>query len=243
MNKEIIVEEDPKSLVSEIFRILRTNIQFMNTKKNLKTILLTSTVPGEGKSLVAANLAATFAQANKKVILMDCDMRKGRQHEIFEVDQCPGLSNYLSGISYDGDESENELSQYLKETEIENLYIFPAGNVPPNPSELIASEEMQDLLKELKKMCDIVILDGTPSLIVTDAVILSRFVDSTVIVISQDRTKIDELKKVKKDIDNVGGNVAGVVMNKVGANGKKYQDKYYYGYGSNTTSKKKKIKR
>ena len=83
MAKELIVEKDPKSPVSEVFRTLRTNIQFMNTNKNLKTLLLTSTVPAEGKSLIAANLAATFAQANKRVVLIDCDMRKGRQHNIF----------------------------------------------------------------------------------------------------------------------------------------------------------------
>lgn len=243
MAKELIVEKDPKSPVSEVFRTLRTNIQFMNTNKNLKTLLLTSTVPAEGKSLIAANLAATFAQANKRVVLIDCDMRKGRQHNIFGTSPKPGLSNYLSGIDSDGEESGDDLAKYIRSTEVENLYLIPAGNIPPNPSELIASEKMVKLLKELEELCDMVILDGTPSLIVTDAVILSRFVDSTIIVTAQNKTKMEDLNKVKKDIDNVGGKVAGVVINRIEVNNKQYQDRYYYyGHKSNlpTSNKKKK---
>ena len=239
--KELIVQNDPKSPVSEMFRTLRTNIQFMNTSKNLKTLLITSTISGEGKSLITANLAATFAQANKKVVLIDCDMRKGRQHSIFGTNSRPGLSNYLSGISSDGDDSDDDLSKYIKGTEIPNLYLFPSGNIPPNPSELIASEKMVNLLKELSELCDIIILDGTPSLIVTDSVILSRFVDSTIIVTAQKKTKIDDLNKVKKDIDNVGGKIAGVVINKIEVSNKQIQDRYYYyGHKTNLPSRKKK---
>ncbi len=241
MIKELIVEKDPKSPISEMFRTLRTNIQFMNTNKNLKTLLLTSTVPEEGKSLIAANLATTFAQANKRVVLIDCDMRKGRQHNIFGTSPKPGLSNYLSGISSNGEDGEEDLAKYIRSTEVENLYIIPAGNIPPNPSELIASEKMVNLLKDLEEVCDIVILDGTPSLIVTDAIILSRFVDSTIIVTAQNKTKLDNLNKVKKDIDNVGGKLAGVVINRIEVNEREYQDRYYYyGHKSNMPSKKTK---
>lgn len=233
MEKELIVKKDPKSPVSEVFRTLRTNIQFMNSNKNLKTLLLTSTVPSEGKSLVAANLAVTFAQANKRVVLIDCDMRKGRQHNIFGTTAKPGLSNYLSGISSDGNDEQEDLTKYIRSTEIENLYLIPAGSIPPNPSELIATKKMIDLLDDLKELCDIVILDGTPSLIVTDAVILSRFVDSTIIVTAQKLTKTEDLNKVKKDIENVGGKLAGVVINRIEVNSKEYQDRYYY-YGHKT---------
>lgn len=233
MEKELIVKKDPKSPVSEVFRTLRTNIQFMNSNKNLKTLLLTSTVPSEGKSLVAANLAVTFAQANKRVVLIDCDMRKGRQHNIFGTTQKPGLSNYLSGISSEGNDEDEDLTKYIRSTEIENLYLIPAGNIPPNPSELIATKKMINLLEELKELCDIVILDGTPSLIVTDAVILSRFVDSTIIVTAQKITKAEDLRKVKKDIENVGGKLAGVVINRIEVNSKDYQERYYY-YGHKT---------
>ena len=239
MEKELIVKKDPKSPVSEVFRTLRTNIQFMNSNKNLKTLLLTSTVPGEGKSLVAANLAVTFAQANKRVVLIDCDMRKGRQHNIFGTSSKPGLSNYLSGISTEGNDEDEDLTKYIRSTEIENLYLIPAGNIPPNPSELMTSQKMIDLLEDLKELCDIIILDGTPSLIVTDAVILSRFVDSTIIVTAQHKTRKEDLNKVKKDIDNVGGKLAGVVINRIEVNSKDYNERYYYyGHKSNMPARK-----
>ncbi|HOZ54484.1 MAG TPA: polysaccharide biosynthesis tyrosine autokinase [Clostridia bacterium] len=238
MPKEITVEYSPKSYVSESFRTLRTNIQFMNANKSIKTILVTSTMPSEGKSYVSSNLAATFAQANKKVIIVDSDMRKGRMHEIFKIVKQPGLSNYLSGVS--SNEDSNELKNYIRETMIDNLYILPMGNTPPNPSELISSEKMITLIKELKEMFDVVIFDGTPSKIVTDSVILSREVDTTLIVTGHNKTKMDDLKKVQKDIENVGGKIAGVVINSVPIDTKKYASSYYY---ENPEGNRKKIKK
>lgn len=224
MKKELIVQRDPKSPISEIFRTLRTNIQFMSSNKELKTIVVTSTLPGEGKSWVSANLATIFAQAGKRVILVDADMRKGRLYHLFNVPSKPGLSNYLSGM-----DDKNNILEYIRETEIDNLFFIPSGNVPPNPSELLVSERATEMIKQLKKMSDIVIFDGTPSLLVTDAIILSRFVDSTIIVTSCNETKIENLDKVKRRIENVGGKIAGVVLNKVPMTAKKYEDAYYYG--------------
>lgn len=229
MKKEIIAHKDPKSPISEIFRTLRTNIQFMNTKMGLKSLLVTSTSPSEGKSWISTNLAVTFAQAGKKVILIDCDMRKGRQFSIFGVSPAPGLSNFLSGINSNGEESDNNILSYIRETEVENLYLIPAGNVPPNPSELLVSEQMLEAMEKLEKVCDIVIYDGTPSNLVTDAVIISRFVDTTIIVCAYKQTKIDDIEKVKKDILNVGGKIAGVVVNKMPVSQKEYYSTYYYG--------------
>lgn len=226
-NKELIVQKDPKSPVSEVFRTLRTNIQFMNANKRLKTLLITSTFPGEGKSWVASNLAVTFAQAGNKVILIDADMRKGRQYTIFDVLPRPGLSNYLSGM----DEKEGEepdISKYLQRTDVDNLLIMTAGNIPPNPSELLVSDQMNKLLKDLKSVCDIVVIDGTPCELVTDSVILSRIVDSTVIVTAHKETKKDNLEKIVRNIKNVGGNLAGVVINKMPVSIKKYNENYYY---------------
>ena len=226
IKKELVAHKDPKSPVSETFRTLRTNIQFMNTNKRLKTLLVTSTMPGEGKSWVASNLAVTFAQAGRRVILIDADMRKGRVYSIFGVTPRPGLSNYLSGI---GDSDERaDLGTYLRKTEIPNLYVMPAGNIPPNPSELLVTHQMRNLLEELKRECDIVIIDGTPSKLVTDAVILSRFTDSTIVVTAHNQTKKDDLAQVVKDIKNVGGHVAGVVYNKIPIASKKYNETYYY---------------
>ena len=228
MKKELIAELDPKSPISEVFRTLRTNIQFMNTKGKLKTILVTSTFPGEGKSWVASNLAVTFAQAGKKVVIIDADMRKGRQYSIFGVSPIPGLSNYLSGIGIDEDE-ELDIVDFVQETEVDNLFIIPAGNIPPNPSELLISPQMVDLLEQLKELCDIVILDGTPNELVTDSLILARLVDSTVIVTACKETKKENLRRAITNIQNVGGKIAGVVVNKVPIAAKKYEQSYYYG--------------
>ena len=230
MKKELIAELDPKSPISEVFRTLRTNIQFMNTKGKLKTILVTSTFPGEGKSWVASNLAVTFAQAGKKVVLIDADMRKGRQYTIFGISPIPGLSNYLSGIDMDDEERDiTDIADYIQDTEIDNLFVMPAGNIPPNPSELLISPQMVDLLEQLKELCDIVIVDGTPNELVTDSLIITRLVDSTIIVTASKQTKKDNLRRAIQNIQNVGGKIAGVVVNKVPIAAKKYEQSYYYG--------------
>lgn len=231
--KELIAQRDPKSPISEVFRILRTNIQFMDTSKKMKILLLTSTFPGEGKSWVSSNLAVTFAQAGKKVILIDADMRKGRQYTIFGVSPRPGLSNYLSEIDIDRPE-ETDISMYLQKTEVENLLLMPAGNVPPNPSELLVSPQMTKLLEDLKQVCDLIVIDGTPCELVTDSVILSRVADATVIVTAHKETKKDNLERVIKNIQNVGGKLVGVVINKMPVSAKKYNEKYYYHSSTST---------
>lgn len=241
MRKELIVHQDPKSPISEVFRTLRTNIQFMNTKGKLKTLLVTSTMPGEGKSWVSSNLAVTFAQAGKKVVLIDADMRKGRQYNIFGVSPRPGLSNYLSGVGEDYDEEDDDeevdLADYIQETEVENLYLIAAGNIPPNPSELLIAPQMVELLDRLKEVCDIIIIDGTPAQLVTDALILARLVDSTVVVAASNQTKREDLKRCITNIQNVGGKIAGIVMNKMPINAKKYEQSYYYGSTSMSKAK------
>ncbi len=237
MKKEVIAHKDPKSPISEVFRTLRTNIQFMSSSKKMKTLLVTSTFPGEGKSWVTSNLAVTFAQAGKRVILIDADMRKGRQYAIFGVSPRPGLSNLLAEYDIDNNNPE-QILDYVQETEVENLFVISAGNVPPNPSELLVSQEMSKVLEELRKMCDIVIVDGTPCELVTDSVILSRMVDTTIVVTAHKMTKKDALQRVVKNIKNVGGNLAGVVINKVPVSAKKYGEKYYY-YGHDKSEEHK----
>ena len=238
MKKEVIAHKDPKSPISEVFRTLRTNIQFMSNSKRMKTLLVTSTFPGEGKSWVTSNLAVTFAQAGKRVILIDADMRKGRQYAIFGVSPRPGLSNLLAEYDIDNNNPE-QILDYVQETEVENLFVISAGNVPPNPSELLVSQEMSRVLEELRKMCDIIIIDGTPCELVTDSVILSRMVETTIVVTAHKMTKKDALQRVVKNIKNVGGNLAGVVINKVPVSAKKYGEKYYY-YGHDKGEQHKK---
>ena len=232
--KELIVQREPKSPVSEVFRTLRTNIQFMSTNKKLKTLLITSTFPGEGKSWVASNLAVTFAQAGNKVILIDADMRKGRQYTIFGASPRPGLSNYLSGLDID-EGQELDVSRYLQKTGVDNLLLMTAGNIPPNPSELLVSSQMEKLLEDLKEATDIIIIDGTPCELVTDSIILSRIVDSTVIVTAYKETKKDSLDRIIKNVQQVGGHIAGVVINKMPISVKKYNENYYYASTNGST--------
>lgn len=227
MGKELIIDQDPKSPIAEIFRTLRTNLQFMTSNRGFKTLLVSSSVPGEGKSWVSANLALAFAGEGKKVALIDADMRKGRVHTIFETSKKPGLSNYLSGVS-DLDEKDN-LFSYLQKTNTQGLYIMPAGDVPPNPSELLVGQKMEQLIVALKNAFDIVIFDGTPCLLVTDSVILARQLDATLLVTAHKYTKIGDLEKIKKMIENVGGKIAGIVINKMPVVAKKYESTYYYG--------------
>lgn len=225
---EIVVFEDPKSAISENFRTLRTNLMFTQTDKTIKTILVTSSNMAEGKSWVSANLATTFAKSDKRVIIVDADMRKGRQHNIFKLSHKQGLSNCLSISAENREITPNSVSKYIKETRIPNLHVITGGDRPPNPSELLSSQRVAELLDVLRKMYDIVIIDGTPSTIVSDSVILSRVVDTTVIVTASRQTKIEAANKVKKAIESAGGTIAGIVINKMQVRGRKYQSTYYY---------------
>lgn len=231
MKKELIVNEEPKAPISEVFRILRANLQFMNSKKSTKVILVTSTYPNEGKSWISANLAVTFAQAGKSVILIDADMRKGRQYNIFGVSPKPGLSNYLSGIGLKVEDKKeiNKEENYIQETDVENLYVITAGDIPPNPSELLISPKMNKLIKNLKEKFNIIIIDGTPCNLVTDSLVLVNSVDTTLVIAAHKQTKKDDLRKVIDSIKDVGGKEIGIVLNKVPILTKKYESSYYYG--------------
>lgn len=237
MKKELIVQKNPKSPIAETFRTIRTNIQFMNSNKELKTILITSTMPGEGKSWIASNLAITFAQSGKRVCLIDADMRKGRLASLFQTNTVPGLSNYLSGFDNKGIIESNNILKYINPTEVDNLFLIPSGNIPPNPAELLENENTIKMMEKLKEIFDIIILDGTPSLLVTDAMILSRISDTTILVASHKSTKKEDLEKVKKSIENVGGKIAGVILNKIPVKAKEYSSSYYYGNTKNSNRK------
>ena len=230
MRNEIIVIENPKSPEAEAFKNLRTNIQFMNADEEKKVILITSTTPGEGKSYISANLATAFAQIDKKVLIIDTDMRKGRQYSLFSLRQRPGLSNFLSGVvEQDFVGEKGNIENYIQETYIDNLYLISSGSVPPNPSELLVSNKMNGIIEKLKKHFDIIIFDAPPCLIVADSLIIARLVDFTILVTAQGVTRVEDLNKSKAAIENVGGKLAGVVLNKVQVTSKRYENTYYYG--------------
>lgn len=228
-NNGLITCVDPKSPISEIFKTLRTNINFMDVKKQSKVFLITSTFAGEGKSWISSNLAVSFTQTGQRVLLIDADMRKGRQYKIFKVSPKPGLSNFLSEANFF--ESENistRLINYIQKTKLDNLFIMTAGNIPPNPSELLNSSEMGNLINIAKNNFDVVIVDGTPMQLVADSLILARLVDATIIVTACKETKKEDLGKTINNIKNIGGNILGVVLNKVPISAKKYEQRYYY---------------
>lgn len=228
---DLIVENYPNALASESIRNLRTNLQFSSIDNELKSILVTSTISGDGKSFISANLAISFAQSGKKVLLIDCDLRRGRQHKIFGASGKKGLSNLLVG-------DVGAYNDYILKTSIKNLYFMPRGTTPPNPSELLGSKKNEILLEILKKRCDIIILDGTPITGLSDSLILSSLVDETILVTSINHTPKTELLAAKKALDNVGAKVAGCVANNVvSKNGK--NGEYYYYYGSDEKKKTK----
>lgn len=224
---ELIVNVQPKSPIAESFKTFRTNIMFSLQNKNLSTILVTSSTMGEGKTFISSNLAVTFAGSGKKVILIDADMRKGRLNKMFNVSNKIGLSNLLSNLGING--SKENINEYIQKTDISNLHLMTCGNVPPNPSELLSSANMKKLLEALHSQYDIIICDGTPCMLVSDSIILSKLVDTTVIVTANKVTKLDNLLKIKKSIEIVGGKISGAIINKMNINSKSYSNKYYYG--------------
>ena len=233
---DLIVDKRPNAASSESIRTLRTNLQFSSVDSELKTVLVTSSLPGEGKSFVSANLAASFAQAGKRVLLLDCDLRKGRQQDIFKVSGKRGLSNLLI-------EDIKNFGEYIHATRVENLFIIPRGVFPPNPSELLNSKKNQALLELLKKHFDIIILDGAPIVGLADSLILSSMVDQVLLVASINHTPKTEILNTKKNLENVGAKICGVVANNVVAR-KGHYGNYYYYYGYTDDGKKvKKVRK
>ena len=221
---DLIVEKKPKSSTSESIRTLRTNLQFSSIDNETRTILVTSTIAGEGKSFICANLATSFAQAGKKVLLIDCDLRKGRQHKIFKISSKKGLSNLLL-------KDIKEFPEYIYQSKIENLSVIPRGVFPPNPSELLGSKKMISAIELFKKYFDIIILDGVPSNGLSDSLILSSLVDRVLLVSSVNYTPKTELKNTRKALENVGANIAGCVVNNINPRKDTYGSYYAYNYG------------
>ena len=207
MKDELIVFSKPKSNISEDIRTIRTNLKF-TANDDAKVLLVTSSIPREGKSFISANLAAAFAQTGEKVLLVDADLRLGRVHKIFNQSATKGFSNMLiSGTSED-------LPEYIKKTTIPNLYIVSRGTVPPNPSELLNSSSCKKLINIFRENFDRVIFDGVPVNGLPDSLVLANLVDRVIIVTTIGYTSIDELNQTKKALEQIDANIAGVVVNK-----------------------------
>jgi capsular exopolysaccharide synthesis family protein len=237
---KIITYENPKSPTAEAYRTLRTNIQFSSIDKTIKSIVVTSFGPGEGKSTVTVNTAVTMAQAEKKVLLIDCDLRKPKVHTFFRIHNGEGLTNIIAGnLDY---------KEAIKTTEIvSGLDIITSGPIPPNPAELIGSQKMKNFLNQVKEDYDIVLVDASPVGMVTDAAILSSIVDGTIFVCAVGETDVEGAKSTKELLDKVNANILGVVLNKVPIKerGGYYRYQYYrYSYYNDDSGRKgKRVKK
>jgi len=220
-----IVEDKPNSIEAESYRTLRTNIQYSSIDKEIKSIVVTSADPQDGKSTISGNLALSFAQNGKKVIIIDCDLRRPSIHKKFNLSNLYGLSEVLIGK----ETLDNAIQEYKT-----NIHVLPSGKIPPNSAEMISSISMNNLLEELKIKYDIVIIDSPPLGTFSDGQILSTKVDGTILVVKAGESKIEAVKEAKNLLNKVGANIIGVVINKV--NDDKKKNYYYY-----ETDKKREI--
>jgi tyrosine-protein kinase Etk/Wzc len=238
---DLVVQQSPKSSSAEAFRGLRTAIHFSSLKPDCKVVMVTSSFPGEGKTTIAANLALAFAQSGKRILLVDCDLRRPALHKVFERSQNPGVTEVLAG--------DVVLAKAVHASGIPNIVLLTAGTIPPNPSELLCSDRMRELLAALRGSSDMVILDAPPVIPVTDAPLLSAFTDLVVVVVEAGRIPAAVARRMKEQLHSVQAPVAGFVLNDrtalfsdaYGYYGKGYLGRRYYGfsnYGDDAPKKK-----
>jgi polysaccharide biosynthesis transport protein len=215
----LITRAQPRSPITESFRALRTNVQYASVDRPLRTLIVTSPAPGDGKTTVTANLATVLAQGGRHVTVVDADLHRPRVHHVFNADLHPGLSTLFI-------KSDLHLNGHLQLTETERLHVIAAGELPPNPSELLGSNKMHDILDAILEQSDLVIFDTPPVLSVTDAVVLAPMVDGVLVVCRPGVTKMNALKYAIEQLRYVGANVVGVILNGIDDHSSRYG--YYY---------------
>ncbi len=218
--EKLVTVRDPLSPISEAFRVLRTGVRFASVDKPLQTLMVASPGPSEGKSVTAANLAVVFAESGLRVVLVDSDLRRPVQHRVFGVSNLHGLSD---GIL----ESNPGVLEHVQPTDVENLFVLTSGDIPPNPSELLGSERMAEVIEDLKRNYDLVIFDSPPALVVTDATVLGARVDGVLLVTDSGQTHRRAVERATDDLRRSRANLLGVVLNRAGERG----GGYGYGYG------------
>jgi len=220
--RQLITITNPRSPISESYRSLRTNIEFSSIDEKLQVLMVSSAGPGEGKSTTITNLAVTFAQSEKKVILIDADLRKPTAHHTFALSNRWGLSSVIS--------QQSKLEEVIQASDIPNLDVITSGAIPPNPAEMMNSKKMTSLLEQLRQMYDIILIDTPPLLAVTDAQIVSTKSDGVILVVDQGKVKRDIAGKAVKSLESVNARILGVVLNNVKR--KANEEAYYYYYGA-----------
>lgn len=221
MNINLAAADNLRTPIAEAFRSFRTNIQFANIDKPVRSVVVTSSVPGEGKSTVAYNLAVSIAQTEKRVLLLDTDLRKPSIYSYIEPKHFGGLTNIIvQDVDYE------DLLQ--TDENLRNLDIIISGPIPPNPSEILGSAKMRAFMEELYQEYDMVILDSPPVGLVTDAAVLSTMVDGVIMVCATGKTKREDIRKAIDSLNKVNANIIGVVMNKMKNKKKSGYNAYYY---------------
>ena len=225
---DLIITKNPKSRFAESIKTVRTNLAFSNIDKENKFILITSCEPGDGKSFISSNLAVAYSQENKKVLIIDCDLRKGRQHEIFDLPNSPkyGYSNLM--LNYKEDKNFS-FDNYILKTNIDNVDLITSGPIPPNPTELLASQNNEKLLKKLSSKYDVIILDCPPVIGMSDTSIMTKNSDVNLLVVSNKKTKVELVNAAKRIFQTVNSEITGVILNKVNMKHSTYGG-YYGGY-------------
>lgn len=216
--RNLITLANPKSPISEQYRTIRTNLEFTSIGQKLQMITVTSASNGEGKSTTAANLAVVYAQLGKRVLLIDCDLRKPTAQLTFNLSSQAGLSTILVGRS--------SIDRAIQPTGVERLSLLTAGPIPPNPTELVASEQMVALLEDVRRQYDIVILDAPPMMQVADARLLAKVADGTILVIGCENSDRQLVLKAKEQLERTGTHILGLVLNKR----KSGRRSHYYAY-------------
>ena len=240
MNKNLVTVNNPTSVAAELFKTLRTNVEF-GIKENQNIIMITSGEPSDGKSFVSSNLSASFALMGKKVLLIDLDLRKGQQHKIFNVKNSKGMSNLLNSDIDNEDKMYEELLATIQLTLVDNLFIITSGSILNNPSELLMNGKLLCFLEYFKDKFDYIFIDVPPLTIVTDPAIIARYVDASILVTSMDKTNSKILKEANNILDKTGTEIIGVVVNNVKLNKGSYKyKKYEYTDESNKVNKDRK---
>ena len=230
---KIISIKKPKSPISECYRGIRTSIEFSNLDKEMKVINVTSAMQSEGKSTVIANLAVNFANLDKKVLLLEGDLRNPSVHRMFNISNINGLTDVLL--------NNKAFADCVHCTEVKNLHILTCGPIPPNPSEILSSNKMKEFITSLKEYYDYIFIDTPPIGIVTDAGIISTYSDGCIFVVGSKQCDIEMAKYAKERLEKVGANIIGAVLNKFEAEGNGYSYyNYYYEHESGRKARNKK---
>jgi len=221
-SRYLVTSLNHRSPVGEAYRILRTNLQFLSLDKPLRHLVVTSATPGEGKTLTSANLGVVQAQAGRKVVLVDADLRRPALNRRFELPGYSGLTSILAG--------EASLEDVLQPTHVDGLYLLASGPIPPNPAELLGTQRLADLMDQLGELADLVIWDTPPVLNVSDASVLAARADGTLLVVRAGREPYSSAQRARDQLQQVGARTLGVVLDGVAAGGRSdYYHYYYYG--------------